>query len=453
MRRRGFLKLSLITGVALHLPSVVSAKSLDFTKVRFNEDVNSSNQAQSIIVFLAGGASELCGNLTNLDEIKEKSKNSYNYFGTITKTPNNCWGEAGGDEMEDLISAGDMTLFRSCYSQKREETGNKAHGICTVENQKGSYDEKSAGILTNLALILEKNGVIGENSMLPFITLDGDSSFYDREFVYVKPFLKPVGMDRKLNNPYKRANNRDWRLYTSAERGEKNYNRSDAEGGFNPALNEKMDTLAQSYNVEGKIKEAFTKRAPIANFIDDIKNSQTPDLGANSYSDDYFSQKMETAIKIATHNPDTKVITLSTSGLGGWDDHGNARNYVERMSELFSTLKSAIAHLKATEKEQTINIMVFGEFGRNVNLNDSNGWDHGNLQNLFILGGKRYFSHKGVVGETELGGKGGLVNRLYLKPKSGTYEFDPMSIASTLYKIYGIDNPELITGGFNPINI
>ncbi len=77
------------------------------------------------------------------------------------------------------------------------------------------------------------------------------------------------------------------------------------------------------------------------------------------------------------------------------------------------------------------------------------GWDHGNLQNVFILGGKRYFSHKGVVGETELGGKGGLVNRLYLKPKSETYEFDPLSIASTLYNIY----PEFLTGGFNPIDI
>lgn len=453
MRRRGFLKLSLITGVALHLPTAVLAKRLDLSKVRFDSGVNSANQAQSIIVFLAGGASELCGNLTNLDEIREKSKNSYNYFGTITKTPNNCWGEAGGEEMEDLFANGDMTLFRTCYSHKREESRNKAHGLCTEQNQKGSYDAESSGIITNLALILEKNGVINENSMLPFITLDGENSFYDREFVSVKPFLKPVGMDRNLNNPYKRSYQRDWRLYTPSERSIPNYNRSDQDDGFDPSLDAKMETLAQSLNGENKVKEAFSKRAPIASFIEDIKNAPIPDLGDEAYSNNHFSQKMQTAIKIATNNPDTKVITLSTSGLGGWDDHGNALNYVERMKGLFITLKSALAHLKAEGKEDSINIMVFGEFGRNVNLNDSNGWDHGNLQNLFILGGKRYFSHQGVVGETALGGKGGLVNRLYLEPKSGTYEFDPLSIASTLYKIYGIENPEFLTGGFNPIDI
>ena len=455
MKRRGFIKLSLIAGAALKLPSVVSANTIDLSQIRFDSGVNSANSAQSIIVFLAGGASELSGNLTNLDEIKEQSQSDYRYFGTITKTANNCWGEAGGDEMEELLANNDLTLFRCCYSKSREKTNNKAHGSCTDQNQKGSYDEKSSGMLTNLAQILEENGVISEDTMLPFITLDGDNSFYAREFVNIKPFLKPVGMDRNLNNPYKRSRQRDWRLYTRAERDSApdTYSRSDEEGGFNPQLNEKMDTLAQSYNVKGKVKEAFSKRAPIAAFIDNIKNAQTPDLGDNSYSDNYFSQKMETAVKIAVNNSDTKVITLSTSGLGGWDDHGNASNYVQRMKGLFDTLKSAMAHIKAQGKEQSINIMVFGEFGRNVNLNDSNGWDHGNLQNLYILGGKRYFNHQGVVGETTLGGKGGLVNRLYLKPKSGTYEFEPPSIAATLYKIYGIQNPELLTGGYDSIEI
>ena len=39
----------------------------------------------------------------------------------------------------------------------------------------------------------------------------------------------------------------------------------------------------------------------------------------------------------------------------------------------------------------------------------------------------------------------GSINRLYLKPKSGTYQFEPLSIAATLYKIYGIENPEILT--------
>ena len=110
-----------------------------------------------------------------------------------------------------------------------------------------------------------------------------------------------------------------------------------------------------------------------------------------------------------------------------------------------------MAHIKAEGKEQRINIMVFGEFGRNVNLNSALGWDHGNLQNFYVLGGKGYFNHKGVVGETVVDNTGSI-NRLYLKPKAGSYQFEPMSIAATLYKIYGIDNPETLTNGNKEID-
>ena len=123
------------------------------------------------------------------------------------------------------------------------------------------------------------------------------------------------------------------------------------------------------------------------------------------------------------------------------------------MENLFATLYSAMAHLKAVGKDGKINIMVFAEFGRNVNLNSANGWDHGNLQNLYVLGGKDYFNHKGVVGETVVDVTGKL-NRLWLKPKQGTYWFEPISIASTLYKLYGIENPEVLTGGnFDTLNV
>lgn len=46
----------------------------------------------------------------------------------------------------------------------------------------------------------------------------------------------------------------------------------------------------------------------------------------------------------------------------------------------------------------------------------------------------------------------GSINRLYLKPKIGSYQFEPLSIAATLYKIYGIDNPETLTNGNREID-
>jgi hypothetical protein len=443
MKRRAFIKLSLATGAAVLIPEFIDAKDLDLSQVTFSEALYTNNQAQTIIIFLYGGASQLGGNLTNIDEIKSASQSNYDqYFNGLTKTTNGCWQEAGGNYMEDLLASGDMTLFRTCYSQVREDENNKAHAICTAQNQKGSFDLSSAGILTNLARILEEHQVVDDNSVMPFITLEGESKFYSEDNLPVSSFLKPVGITENLENPYSRYE-RDWRYYNAQEREITDYN--DQTNGFDASLHTKMDKLAQSHNKEGKIKDAFAKRASLSAFIDSISSTATPDLGNDAYpQNNRFSRKLETAVKILAKNPDTKVVTIGTGGLGGWDDHNEAHNYVSRMNSLFATLKSAIAHIKAEGKINQINIMVFGEFGRNVNLNAAQGWDHGNLQNLYVLGGKGYFNHQGVVGETILENTG-QINRLYLKPKPGSYWFEPLSIAATLYKIYGIENPETLT--------
>jgi hypothetical protein len=450
MKRRDFIKLSMAAGTAILLPDFTYAKDLDVTQISFSSGVNSTNNAQTIMIFMYGGASQLGGNLTNMDEIKTASQSNYdNYFRGITPTANKCWQEAGGTHMEALIADGDMTLFRCCYSKVREENNNKAHGECTVQNQKGSFDEDSAGILANLAQILESNGIVSEDTIMPFITLEGESKFYIEGRKPLSGYLKPVGITEDLENPYSRYE-RDWRYYTREERDITDYN--DGDNGFSAALYAKMDTLSQKNNTKGKIKDAFAKRSALSSFIDDISNSVTPDLGTDAYPENNrFSEKLETAIKILSKNTDTKVVTIGTGGLGGWDDHNEARDYVERTESLFRSLKSAMAHIKAEGKEQNINIMVFGEFGRNVNLNSALGWDHGNLQNFYVLGGKGYFNHKGVVGETVLDNTGSI-NRLYLKPKAGTYQFEPLSIAATLYKIYGIENPETLTNGNKEID-
>jgi len=344
--------------------------------------------------------------------------------------------------MEALIAAGDMTLFRTCYSQEREDANIRSHGTCVEQNQKGTYDADGGGIVANIAAILQAKGVIDANTLMPFVTMEGESRFYLEGNRALPGYLKPVGIDENFKNPYDRDLSR-WLLCTEAEQ-----DNDSCTDGYVPQLSRDMDTLAQSYNQEGKIKSAFARRGALSDFIKDISNATTPDLGDNAYPNNRFSKKIEAAIKLLDHNPDTKIITLGTGGLGGWDDHNDARDYVGRMEDLFQSLKSAMAHIKAIEKDDTINIMVFGEFGRNVNLNSANGWDHGNLQNLYILGGKKYFNHKGVVGETIVDNIGS--NRIWLKPKNGSYWFEPLSIAATLYKLYGIENPDILTGGAHP---
>ena len=456
MQRRDFIKLSALACSSLMLPDFLQAKEFNVADINFSKATFDENSAQTIIIYMYGGASQLAGNITNIEEIEKHSQNSYSgYFRGITKTENGCWKEAGGDYMEKLLADGDMTLYRCCYSDIREKSGNKSHGLCSEQNQKGSFDTNGGGVITNIAEILDSKGAIESRQLMPFVTLDGESNFYAPSNRVLKSYLKPTAINENLDNPYirDRWSVREWFYYTREERKKEHYNDSDENGGFDPKFSIDMDALAQSHNRSGKIKDAFAKRGELEDFIATIKQEQTPDLGENSYPNNQFSKKVEAAIKLLHKNPDTKIVTLGTGGLGGWDDHSNARNYVERMSNLFATLHAAMAHLKAVGKDGKINIMVFAEFGRNVNLNSANGWDHGNLQNLYVLGGKDYFTHKGVVGETIVDVTGKL-NRLWLKPKPGTYWFEPISIATTLYRLYGIENPQLLTGGnFDTLSI
>ena len=108
------------------------------------------------MVFLYGGASELAGNLSNIEAVKAASQSSYdNYFNGITVTPNGFWQEAGGSIMESLLGTSDLNVFRTCFSQIREDADNRSHGSCVSQNQRGvMHDNDSAGIFSVLAQTL-----------------------------------------------------------------------------------------------------------------------------------------------------------------------------------------------------------------------------------------------------------------------------------------------------------
>jgi hypothetical protein len=451
MNRRDFFKITAGVGMLGLLPDPVYSNSIDFNKVNFS---NPNNGAQTIILFLYGGASQLVGNMTNFDEIESKSLVSYRtYFSSddrIRKTAHGFWEFAGGNYLEDMLNDGSMTLFRSCYSQVRESANNKAHGICVAQNQKGTFDQNnltSGGVVTNIAKVLEDNGVIDKNTRMPFVSMEGDSDFYAEGVVKPSSFLRAVSINERFDNPYDMFNWSELKgyLYCSAEEIKEGKC-----GNQYPSIDGDMTALAQSVNREGKIRDAFLKIDSLSNFINDVKDTAIPSsVSYPSYNE--FADKLKTAIKILDANPDTKIITLGNGGLGGWDHHENAYKFTEKSKALFSALKSAVSHLRAINKIDKINIIVFSEFGRNVNLNSANGWDHGNLQNVYIFGGTSYFNHKGVVGETKI--ETSVFNRIWQKPQNGSYWFEPLSIAATIYKLYGITNPEYLTGGYKPIDI
>jgi len=253
-----------------------------------------------------------------------------------------------------------------------------------------------------------------------------------------------------------------------------------------------------------------------------------------------FAELLRAAVTLCIHNPDTKLAMVGSPGLGGWDDHNSAMmSYEARMQTLMTAVRAAVKHIKYAKDDASViadrgagpandtsNIIIniFTDFGRNANLNNSQGWDHGNNQNFYTFGGRplvrldpalgeytlsaaeqtlapadlilpvRNFDHSSVdqaarggepvatevvrppgalgkiVGETTIFGTPGA-NRWFTKPAedadnvgpgsynaiaypsgpvSTSYEFEPQAIASTIYKWFGVSNPELLTKNDHP---
>jgi len=437
INRRSFLKGMGALGISAVLPCHVNAADLDYDQINFNPSLYENNNAQTIIVYLYGGPSELAGNLTNLTEINTQSQNPYP-LDRMTATTNYFWSEAGGDVMEGLLTDQQMNIFRTCY---RTVDNLKAHGECTSQAQRGKESMSGAGIIANLASILYHKGAITEptgtddiGKSIPFVTMEGESTFFTEDDLNLNPFLKAVAFGSGSDNPHKREGWFSNRILNT---------------DTNTTVGQLMDNLSQSINPEGKIREAFDKRVILEKFSDEINDLKLP-AGVTYPENNTFSDRLQLAMKLLIHNPHTKVVSMGSPGLGGWDDHSNAINrYTDRMQDLMSAINAAVNHMEVANRSN-INIVVFGEFGRNVNFNNSEGWDHGNNQNVYWFGGSDYMNHLGIVGETEIFGTGNN-NRLYTRPKSSSPSFQVFSIAATIYRMYGITNPEILTDNNAPI--
>jgi hypothetical protein len=403
---------------------------------------------QIINIFLYGGPSELAGNLTNIVDINANSQNSYpssldpdNVDNDIT--PNNFWGAAGGSAMENLLASGDMSLYRTINRLKDDS---KAHGRSVTQNLVGNLDPLFPGIAATLAAILatfepfEKD--INE-LILPFVSFEGESIVFKLGDLEIPQVLRPVTIGSNLQNPYQRKKN--WYLDSDEE-------------DINDAI---LDDLAQSISSLGseshnKVKEAFEKRADLADYLEQIINPDIiyenlpidPDTELPiQYPNTSFGEKLLGAVSLAVMNPDTVFISIGSEGLGGWDDHSGAlEDYPPRMQALWDALEVAAKHMRLAEANN-IFINIFGDFGRNVNVNDSMGWDHGNNQNLYTLGGSAIAGRRlgKLVGRTKRIGTP-FENRQYTSPKSGSYQCEPFAIASSMFKYFGVQNPEILTG-------
>ncbi len=428
-------------------------------------------------LFLYGGPSELAGNLSNIDDIDGNSQNPYPPQladpgrEDTWVSPNGMWLGAGGEAMETLLAGGAMSLYRTLH-RVREDS--KAHGPSVTQNLLGNLDMSTPGMGTRVAELILAHEAAGhpllgrpvEELILPLVSFEGETRLFQSGGASIPPALKPVGLDSNLRNPYQRD-----------ERWPLDRNHQDAD--------RRVEALARRINAGHphlrKLSEGFAKREEMAQRLGDLLSPQAiedklaaynaairaelgiADEGVNLI--DYapygqFGRKLRAAVSLLLNNETTLMVALGSDGLGGWDDHSEAlETYPARMASLMGALETAMVHLKAAARydglahADNVIINVFGDFGRNVNLNNSLGWDHGNNQNLYTFGGAaiRPQGLGKLVGRTHRIGSA-RQNRQFTTPDDDSYRCEPFAVAASVYRWFGAEAPEGLTGGDGPVD-
>ncbi|MDH4274913.1 MAG: DUF1501 domain-containing protein [Gammaproteobacteria bacterium] len=472
MKRRTLVKAIGLAGLGLGLGRAfgIQLPNVALSRRMLNVDMNTLSNfnlfPRVINIFLYGGPSELGGNLSNIGYINSVSQSKYDpnlllQRSTATPSglisPNNLWINGGADAMEAMLAGGAMSIYRTMYRRKDDS---KAHRESILQNQVGNLDMAQPGIASTVAELIAAQAEMGafggrrvSDLVFPFVSFEGESYLFNRGDAVVSPALRPASLGTSgTNTPYTR-------------------NRA---AGLSVAQDGLLDSLATANTHTALLSElshAFESRAAIAASIgglltDNIAaynttfgsvinyGATTNNQNSININDNPFGARLRAAVTLMLNNPDTLFTALSSDGLGGWDDHNEAQaEYSQRMDQLMHAIMAATAHIHAASKSgiahaNSIIINVMGDFGRNVNLNNAFGWDHGNNQNLYTFGGRsiRTAQQRGkIVGATKVIGTPGQ-NRLFTAPTDNSYEFEPFSVASTVYKYFGVTNPQVLSG-------
>lgn len=504
MNKRTFLKSLAAIGGAACMPSSMNLRSMykqaDAAVNYAGANVIApSTLPQVINIFLYGGPSELSGNLTNIVDIENNSQNSYaaafgnriltfDDTGDATNgfiTKNGFWrgtpnggnphlddNGAGGRAMQFMIDNNYMSVYRTLM--KRLD-GTRSHRESLLMSFKGSLDiEGSAGVGTRIAATLYQNrnayqgtSVLADGTpvndivndlLMPFVSFEGETRAYQQDPDTQIPLLfRGLTLDQNFQNPYARpagSNPHDAALEALAT--------SVRTGAYDSRFSGAANAFDLREFLESKIDDITTANTgPLPNVTDPVDAASVGIApgAALVYPNNSYTSRVRAAVTLALANPASLYITVG-GGLGGWDDHNNGiDNYRNRMNDLFEVMKAAMLHIKyynantvngvPRTTNDNIVINMCGDFGRRVNLNGNQGWDHGNNQNFFTFGGAGVRQGGAaalgkVVGRTVRVGEGGTNNQV-TEPAPGSYEAEPMSVAASVYSYFGVQNPEILT--------
>ena len=465
MKRRNFIKSASGLWAACGMPLTYSVGGMinaaHAAPLPYNEADLSftapSVMPQIINIFLYGGPSELAGNLTNIREIEEFSFSRYpeylvnkngssdpaQWTNGVAVTRNGFWGNdnngnngAGGNIMETMIANNQLTMFRTLF---RRQNQTRSHRESIFINQKGNIDvEGTPGVGTRVAQLIDRfnyastefaDGVLVGNQtnfVLPFVTFERNSVAFapDSDFPLDDLSLRALDMDSNFNNPFGRR-------------------RHDFLG--DQGQEDNLETLAKAQATlrQGRFNLAqlsLQERENMASNIADLGLSRNTRTFGATYADNNAARSIRAAVSLAVENPQTMYISVGNA-FGGWDDHNSSFDrYPERMTNVMEALQQAAVHLRGANGQnvngrnrttENIVINVFGEFGRLANLNGSEGWDHGNNQNLYTIGGEALGRTMGkVIGKTT------NVLRLCISNNGSIIKFIDKTVSVQIFSLY-----------------
>lgn len=456
-------------------------------------------------------------NIVNFDTLGDGStgfitKNGFWRGNKRTDAPNTHLDSngAGGRAMQYMLDKNHMSVYRTLM--KRLD-GTRSHRESLLQSFKGSLDiEGSPGVGTRIAATLFQHRALFENNtslagdgqfgdlvndlLLPFVSFEGDTRAYQQDPDFQIPLLlRGLTLDENFQNPYSRCRAdsnpcspvsydaviEDLLLKTGVKISPEKYN---ALGYPDVENSSDLRTFLES-EING-IQLANGADLPIIDPADPDAADDAASLGLGDPSlgvvrvaypgnGNNYTARVRAAVTLALKNPGSLYITVG-GGLGGWDDHNNGiDDYRNRMNDLMEVMKAAVLHIKYADASKntgtfttlkgnarpTDNIVmnICGDFGRRVNLNGNQGWDHGNNQNLFTFGGAGVRAPGAaalgkVVGKTVRVGDPGTNNQV-TEPAQGSYEAEPMSVASTVFSYFGVQNPQVLTADdeLNPLGV
>ncbi len=116
---------------------------------------------------------------------------------------------------------------------------------------------------------------------------------------------------------------------------------------------------------------------------------------AATYPANRFGNNLKLITELICSGSETKVYYIS---LSGFDTHARQKQVHERLlTTLSEGLHAMVGDLKKNNRFDDTLIMAFSEFGRRVKQNGSEGTDHGEANNLFLLSGS--LKQKGCINE------------------------------------------------------